>query len=343
MKFSAFLQQLAWAEADRAVHLAADPEIQGITPIEEAVSETLSYIEGDKYAKYLESCQASALILPLDESLQAQATAQKLAWIAVSNPRELLAQAIAVFYQPFRPAPGIHPTAVIHPTATLGQNVSIGAHCVVQEQCTIGDDVCLHPNVVIYPGASIGAGSVLHANCVIHERSQIGGDCVVHCGAVIGSEGFGFVTTPKGLFKMLQSGHVILEDAVEVGCNTTIDRPALGVTRIGQGTKIDNLVQIAHGCKVGQSCAFSAQVGMAGGVKVGNGVIMAGQAGIVNQVLIGDGAIATAKAGVHSNVAPGEIVTGVPAIPHKAFLKSAALFKRLPEMSRALKKLQKQK
>jgi UDP-3-O-[3-hydroxymyristoyl] glucosamine N-acyltransferase len=341
MKFSDFIQQLITAQTEFETYLADNPDLQGITAIEEAHPYTLSYIEGEKFAHLIPTTLASALILPLDQTLQTQATDRNLAWVAVAQPRQLLAQAIALFYQPYRPTPGIHPTAVIDPTVTIGQAVAIGAHCVIQANVTVADGVCLHPNVVVYPGATLGADSVLHANCVIHERTRIGAGCVIHCGAVIGSEGFGFVPTDRGLLKMEQSGYVILEDAVEVGCNATIDRPALGVTRIGQGTKIDNLVQIAHGCQIGQHCAIAAQVGLAGAVKVGNGVLLAGQVGVVDHVTIGEGAIATAKAGIHTTVAPGEIISGIPGIPHKVFLKSAALFRRLPEMSRTLKQLQK--
>jgi len=192
---------------------------------------------------------------------------------------------------------------------------------------------------VIYPGVKIGDRTVLHANCSIHERAIIGVDCVIHCGAVIGSEGFGFVPTPTGWFKMEQSGYTILEDRVEVGCNTTIDRPAVGETRIGRDTKLDNLVHIGHGCQVGKNTAIAAQVGMAGGVKVGNNVLLAGQVGIANQAKIGDGAIATAKAGIHNDIPNGAIVTGVPAIPHKVFLKAAAIYSRLPELYQSIRQL----
>jgi UDP-3-O-[3-hydroxymyristoyl] glucosamine N-acyltransferase len=165
---------------------------------------------------------------------------------------------------------------------------------------------------------------------------------VIHSGAVIGAEGFGFVPTSTGWFKMEQSGCTVLEDGVEVGCNSTIDRPAVGETRVARNTKIDNLVQIGHGCQVGQNCALAAQVGMAGGVKVGNRVILAGQVGIANQAKIGDGAIATAKAGIHNDVEPGAIVSGIPAVPHKLFLKASAVYNRLPEMYQTLKQLQRQ-
>ena len=342
MKFSKIVEKLSDTAQSNSlsVNKDLDPEITGIAPVDEASISTLSYIEGVKFAAMLGKTAASALILPLDEALQAQATERGIAWIGASEPRLLFAKAIALFYKPFPPAPEIHPTAVIHPSAEVGKDVYIGPHVVIQAGVKIGDEVCIHPNVVIYPEVQIGDGTVLHANCTIHERTRIGADCVIHSGAVIGSEGFGFVPTPTGWFKMEQSGCTVLEDGVEVGCNTTIDRPAVGETRVARNTKIDNLVQIGHGCQIGQNCALAAQVGMAGGVKVGNRVILAGQVGIANQAKIGDGAIASAKAGIHNDVEPGAIVSGSPAVPHKLFLKASAIYNRLPEMYQTLKQLQ---
>jgi UDP-3-O-[3-hydroxymyristoyl] glucosamine N-acyltransferase len=164
---------------------------------------------------------------------------------------------------------------------------------------------------------------------------------VIHSGAVIGAEGFGFVPTRQGWFKLEQSGYVILENGVEVGCNSAIDRPAMGVTRIGRNTKIDNLVHIAHNCQIGENCAFAAQVGLAGGVKVGNAVILAGQVGVANQSQIGDGAIASAQTGIHGDVAAKEVVSGSPAVSNKLYLKVSAIYKRLPEMYQTFKQLQK--
>ncbi len=341
MKFSEIVQKLDLAIANSLTsHPDIDPDISGVAPIDIAEYGTISYIEGGKFASMVGKTSASALILPKDEALQAQASERGIAWVVGSDPRLLFASAIALFYQPFHPTPEIHPTAVIHPTAEIGNDVYIGAHVVIQAGVKIGSFVCIHPNVVIYPDVQIGDRTILHANCTIHERTQIGSGCVIHSGAVIGAEGFGFVPTPQGWFKMEQSGYTLLEDGVEVGCNSTIDRPAVGDTRVGRNTKIDNLVHIGHGCQIGQNCALAGQVGMAGGVKVGNQVLLAGQVGIANQAHIGDGAIATAKAGIHSDIEPGAIVTGVPAIPHKVFVKAAAIYSRLPEMYQTLRKLQ---
>lgn len=341
MKFSEVVEKLTLTTGRTLVASEGlDPELIGLDSIEAAKAGTLSYIEGPKFAAYVAKTEASALILPADEILQAQAKERGIAWIASSDPRLLFAQVINLFYQPFQPASEIHPTAVIHPSVEIGEEVYIGPHVVIQAGVKIGRNVCIYPNVVIYPQAEIGEKTVLHANCVIHERARLGANCVIHSGAAIGSEGFGFVPTPTGWFKMEQSGCTVLEEGVEVGCNSTIDRPAVGETRIGKYTKIDNLVHVGHGCQVGQNCAFAAQVGMAGGVKIGNQVLLAGQAGIANQAKIGDGAIATAKAGIHSDVPAGAVVTGIPAIPHKVFLKAAAIYNRLPEMYQSLRQLQ---
>jgi UDP-3-O-[3-hydroxymyristoyl] glucosamine N-acyltransferase len=341
MKFSEILQKLGDAATYNNLSGDNDVEITGVAALDEAVAGELSYIEGSKFASFVDKTHASALILPKDEALQAQAQERGIVWIATSQPRLLFAKAIALFYQPWRPLAEIHPTAVIHPTAKIGNNVYIGAHVVIQEKVEIGDEVCIHPNVVIYPDAKIGDRTTLHANCTIHERSRIGADCVIHSGAVIGDEGFGFVPTQNGWVKMEQSGYTVLEDNVEIGCNSAVDRPAVGETRIGCDSKIDNLVQIGHGCQIGAGCALAGQVGMAGGVKLGKGVILAGQVGVANQVKIGDRAIASAQTGIHSDIAPGEVVCGSPAIPHKNYLKVSAIINRLPEIYQSVKKLNK--
>ncbi|WP_353931692.1 UDP-3-O-(3-hydroxymyristoyl)glucosamine N-acyltransferase [Okeanomitos corallinicola TIOX110] len=344
MKFTEILSQLGDLINNHSLttNPELNPEITGVAAIDEAKNGNLSYVEGAKFASFINSTDASALILPLDEKLQTQATEKGIAWLATPEPRLLFAQAIALFYRPYQPTADIHSSAVIHPTAKIGENVYIGAHVVISQNVEIGDGVIIHPNVVIYPDVKIGDRTTLHANCSIHERTQIGAECVIHSGAVIGAEGFGFVPTRTGWVKMEQSGYTVLEDRVEIGCNSAVDRPAVGETRIGKDTKIDNLVQIGHGCQIGSGCAVAGQAGMAGGVKVGNRVILAGQSGIANQVTIGDGAIASAQAGIHSNVAPGEIVSGTPALPHKLYLKVCAVYSRLPDMYQSLKELKRQ-
>lgn len=342
MKFS----EIVAALGDQVVASSLDDGskdivIHSLAALEQANADQMSYVEGHKFASLIATTQAGALVLPSDKALQEQAIARQIAWVSVKNPRMIFAKAIALFYQPYQLPTGTHPSAVIDPDAQIGKEVAIGANAVISSGVQIGDRVCIHPNVVIYPDAVIGAGTTLHANCTIHERTQIGSDCVIHSGAAIGSEGFGFVPTATGWEKMHQSGITVLEDRVEIGCNSAVDRPAVGETRVGPDTKIDNMVHIAHGCTIGKGVAMAAQVGMAGGVTIGNRVILAGQVGIANQAAIGDGAIASAKAGIHNNVPAGETVSGVPAIPHRLYLRASAVFKKLPEMSKTLKAVNK--
>ncbi|MEM9539455.1 MAG: UDP-3-O-(3-hydroxymyristoyl)glucosamine N-acyltransferase [Cyanobacteria bacterium P01_E01_bin.42] len=346
MKFSEIVEKFA-IELVRGTSLTAhpdfNPQVAGLASLESATENNLSYCEGGKYAAMVEETAAIALILPVDEELQTLASDRGIAWVSTPHPRLLFAEAIALFYQPYQPAPHIHPTAAIAPGVSLGKDVAIGAHAVIGENVKIGDGACIFPNVTVYPGVEIGDRTVLHGNCIIEERTKIGADCVIHSGAVIGCEGFGFVPSDRGWVKMHQSGIVVLDDGVEVGANTTIDRPPVGETRIGYNTKIDNLVQIGHGCKIGSNSALSSQVGLSGQVIVGNGVLLAGQVGVANQVKIGDGAIATAKSGLHKDVEPKQIVSGYPAIPNKLWLKISAVYNRLPEIYKFVRKGMKSK
>lgn len=337
MKFQELVSQIS--DGNCLTHLGDNPEITGVTPIDAAQPHTLSYVEGEAFATFLEHTQACAVILPENKTIQNQATQRGLAWVASSQPRLMFARAIAIFYQPYQPQLGVHSTATISSEAQLGQQVYVGANAVILGDTNIGDNVCIYPNVVIYPGAQIGNSTVLHANCTIHERTQIGENCTIHSNSVIGAEGFGFVRTETGWWKMEQSGYVVLEDGVEVGAGSTIDRPAVGETRVGKNTKIDNLVQIGHSCQVGAHCILVSQVGLAGGVKVGNGVTLAGQVGVANRVKIGDGAIASAKTGIHQNIAPHQVVSGYPAIENQLWLKASAIYKRLPELYQTLRKI----
>jgi UDP-3-O-[3-hydroxymyristoyl] glucosamine N-acyltransferase len=343
MKFSEIVENLDNLISSHSLGANPDlnPDVTGIEDIEKANNSHISYIEGLKFAPFIAKTSACALILPSDENLQTEASARGIAWVSGKETRLLFAKAIALFYKPYQPKPGIHNSAVIDPTAKIGRDVYIGAHVIIEAGVEIGDGVCVYPNVVIYPEVKIGLNTIIHGNCTIHERTIIGNNCVLFSGAVIGAEGFGYVPVPEGWYKMEQSGLTVLEDNVVVGCNSTIDRPAVGETRIGRHTIIDNLVQIGHGCRTDFGCALAGQSGMAGGVKLGKRVILAGQSGIANQALIGDGAVLSAKSGVHSDIPPGEIYSGYPAVPHKTYLKSSSIYARLPEIYQTIKELKK--
>ncbi|WP_204137816.1 UDP-3-O-(3-hydroxymyristoyl)glucosamine N-acyltransferase [Halomicronema sp. CCY15110] len=344
MKFSDIVQRLGLTAENSSLKTfpECDPEITAVTPVQTGTVGTIGYIEGQKFQAYVATTQVSALILPEDQDLQTRASDRGLAWVSMAEPRWGFAQALALFYQPYRPRPGIHPTAVIDQSGQLGKDVTIDANVVIHPGVVIGDGVCIHANVVIYPETVIGDRTVLYANCVIHEHTHIGADCVVHSGAVIGSEGFGFILQEGRWIKIPQSGRTILEAEVEVGCNTTIDRPSVGETRIQANTKLDNLVHIAHNCQIGPSCVMAAQVGLAGQVETQDHVILGGQVGAANQTHIGANVQAGAKAGLHGHIAPGSIVMGNPASPYRTFLKSSAIYNRLPQMQRTLKELQQQ-
>ena len=344
MRFSKLLAALDSLQPEGARWLADDPPLDGAAALDNARQGQLGFLEqNNAMAAALAHCDASAVLLPAgEESLHQLARQRGIAWAASADPRLSFAEALDCLYPRQRPTPGRHPQAVVAPDARVADSASLAAGVVVGARCRVGEEVVLHPGVVLYDDVWIGQGCELHGNVVVHSHSRLGRNCVVQANAVIGGEGFGFVPTGRGWRKMPQTGRVVLEDGVEVGCCSTVDRPAVGETRLGAGTKIDNLVQIGHGVVTGKGCAFAAQVGIAGGAVVGRGVILAGQVGVANRVRIGDGVVASSKAGVHADVAPGEVVSGFPVIPNRLWLRASALFARLPELSRSLKRLQQQ-
>jgi UDP-3-O-[3-hydroxymyristoyl] glucosamine N-acyltransferase len=344
MRFSRLLTQLSEVGEASARDLAGDPDLDGAQALDRACAGQLSFLEpGSAMAASLAASQAAAVLMPATgddaEALQRQATDQGIAWVALKDPRLGFAEALDVLLPRRRESPGVHPTAVVAASAHLGEDVHLGPHAVVGAGCTIGAGCILHPAAVLYEDVHLGEDCEIHAGAVLHPGSHLGRACVVHSQAVIGSEGFGFVPTANGWRKMPQTGRVVLEEGVEVGCGSTIDRPSVGETRIGAGTKIDNLVHIGHGVVTGRNCALAAQVGIAGGAILGDGVILAGQVGVANKATIGDRAIASSKSGIHGAVAAGEVVSGYPAIPNRLWLRCSAAFSKLPEMARTLRQL----
>jgi UDP-3-O-[3-hydroxymyristoyl] glucosamine N-acyltransferase len=343
MRFSQLLSQLPAAGASSPRDLAGDPEIEGAESLERAGAGQLSFLEpGHATAVALDTTAAGAVLLFPDPDLQARASARGLAWASVPNPRLAFAEALEALFPRRRPAPGVHDSAVVSAEARVAPDVHVGAHGVIGPGCEVAEGCVLHPGVVLLEDVHLGRFCEIHANAVLHPGARLGEGCVVHSGAVIGSEGFGFVPTPSGWRKMPQTGRVVLEDGVEVGCGSMIDRPAVGETRVGAGTKIDNLVHVGHGVTIGRGCALAAQVGLAGGARLGNGVILAGQVGVANRATLGDGAIASSKSGIHGDVAAGEVVSGYPAIPNRLWLRCSAAFNKLPEMARSLRQLKAQ-
>ncbi len=329
-----------------AQHLAADPEITGAAALDQASTGELSFLEpGNALMGAIAASGASAVLIPAQGeeaiALQEQLSSRGIAWVALADPRLGFAEALDTLYPKAPRPPGIHPSAVVDPDAQVGHGVHIGAQVVIGADVVIGDGCTLHPGVVVYENVRLDAGCEIHAGAVLHPGSRLGRGCVVHSNAVIASEGFGFVPTASGWRKMPQTGLVVLEDGVEVGCGSTIDRPSVGETRIGAGTKIDNLVHIGHGVTTGQGCALAAQVGIAGGARLGNGVILAGQVGLANKAVMGDRSIASSKSGIHGEVAAGEVVSGYPAIPNRLWLRCSGAFNKLPELAKSLRQLEK--
>jgi UDP-3-O-[3-hydroxymyristoyl] glucosamine N-acyltransferase len=312
-------------------------EITAVAPLTTAQPGDLTFVGDAKYLPLLEQTAASAVIL----DRQSRAPAH-VASLRTDQPRLLFAKAIELFYQPYSPPIGIHPTAVIAADVQLGNQVSIGPHVVLMEGVQVGDHTHIHANVTIYPQVKIGQDCTLYANCVIHERSVIGNHCLIHSGAVIGDDGFGHVPQPDGRwYRMQQSGCVVLEDDVDIGSNTTLDRPAVGETRIGQGTKIDNLVQIGHGVLTGRHCVIVSQVGLAGGTELGNHVVLGGQVGVAGHLKIGDGAMVAAGTGVTGDIPAGETIAGFPHQPSAEWRRTVAVQRNLPELAKTVRRLEK--
>ncbi|MEB3260442.1 MAG: UDP-3-O-(3-hydroxymyristoyl)glucosamine N-acyltransferase [Cyanobacteriota bacterium] len=340
MRFSQLLGHLPSVAEATPRNLDPDPEILGAESLERAGAGQLSFLEpGHAPAAILEATAAAAVLLFPDAALQELASRRGLAWVAVAHPRLAFAEALDALYPRRLPPPGVHPTAVVSDRAQLAAGVHVGAHAVIGPDCVVAEACVLHPGVVLVEQVQLGRGCEIHPNAVLHPGCRLGDGCVVHSGAVIGSEGFGFVPTAAGWRKMPQTGQVILEAGVEVGCGSMIDRPAVGETRVGAGTKIDNLVHVGHGVIIGRGCALAAQVGIAGGARLGDGVILAGQVGVANKATLGDGAIASSKSGIHGDVPAGEVVSGYPAIPNRLWLRCSAAFSKLPEMARTLRQL----
>ena len=239
---------------------------------------------------------------------------------------------IELFYQAPVYAPGVHPTAAVASTARLGARAHVGAYAVIGEGVVVGDDAVIHPHVVLYPGVLVGHRFVAHAHAVVREHCRLGDGVVLQNGAIVGADGFGFARTAEGWRKIVQSGPAVLEDEVEIQANACIDRASIGETRVRRGAKVDNLVQVGHGSVVGEDTLLCAQVGLAGSTEVGRNVILAGQVGVAGHCVIGDGVVATAQSGIPNDVAAGKMVSGYPAMDNRQWLRSVALFNRLPEL-----------
>jgi UDP-3-O-[3-hydroxymyristoyl] glucosamine N-acyltransferase len=308
-------------------------EIVGVEGIETAGPGQLTFVANPKYTPFARTTKAAAVLVT--EDFEAISTAT----LRTPNPYLAFARAIDFFHPAPVYPPGIHSTAVIDPSATIGAGVHLGAYAVIGAGVTIGQGSVILPHVVVYPNAVIGKDCLLHANAVVREGCNLGDGVVLQNGAVVGSDGFGFAKEDGGRWhKIPQSGAVILGDRVEIQANSCIDRASIGNTEIASGTKVDNLVQVGHGSKVGDNTLLCAQVGLAGSSGVGKNVVLAGQVGVVGHSFIGDGVVVTAQSGVPGDVAPGSVISGSPAFEHRAWMRSIAAFRRLPDVVKKVNK-----
>lgn len=311
-------------------------EIQGVSSLEMAKEGELVFLAHRKYRALLEQSKASAAIIPVEERYD------RIPVIKSENPHLDFIKAVELFYRPYRPMPGIHASALVSPSAKIGKDVSIGAFALIGDGAEVGAKTVIFPFVAIYPRVKIGRETVIHSHVSIREDVQIGNRVIIHNGAVIGSDGFGYLQDKdRSHIKIPQVGRVIIEDDVEVGANTAIDRATLGETIIKKGTKIDNLVQIAHNVEIGQNSILAGQVGIAGSTKIGKNVIMGGQVGVRDHIKIEDNVIVAGKGGVAKDIPANSIVAGIPHMDIKDWLRISALLPKLYDLSKDIKRLKK--
>lgn len=322
---------------------AGDAEISSVAGIEHAAPGQLTFLANRRYFPLLKTTRASAVLLEPNVAIAREPGLPPLAALRTPNPYFAFACAIELFYQPPAYAPGVHPTAIVAPTAKIGPRAHIGPYCFVDSDAQVGDDAVLHSFVTIYRGARIGNRFFAHAHAVVREYCQIGDNVILQNGVVIGGDGLGFAKQKDGSwYKMAQSGPAVLEDDVEVQANACVDRATVGETRIGRGTKIDDLVLVGHASQVGANTMLCGQVGLAGSTKVGANCILAGQVGTAGHLSVGDGSVVTAQSGIPSDVPPKSFYSGYPANDNRQWLKNVAALNRLPDLQKRVRELEAQ-
>jgi UDP-3-O-[3-hydroxymyristoyl] glucosamine N-acyltransferase len=311
-------------------------EITRVIGIDEAESGDVTFVSNSKYAAKARTTKAGAVIVAMDFPDIEAATLRS------TNPYLTFARAVELFYQAPVPLQTIDTKAKIAPSAKIGESASIAPFVVIEEDVEIGKNCTLFPFVHISRGARIGDNFKAYAHVSVREFCRIGNNVILQDGAKVGTDGFGYAKKDDGsYYKIVQSGLVVIEDDVEVGANATIDRATIGETRIRRGAKIDNLVQVGHASDVGENTLLCAQVGLAGSSKIGRSVILTGQVGVAGHLEIGDRVVATAQTGIPNSIEADKVVSGYPAIDNKLWLKSSAVFKRLPELLKRIEALEK--
>jgi UDP-3-O-[3-hydroxymyristoyl] glucosamine N-acyltransferase len=330
------ISELAERTGARVEGVTGEIEIEGAAGLDQASEGHVTFLANPRYTPRVNTTRASAIYLSEDAK-----TDREIAILRVKDPYLAYTRALRIFNPEADIEPFIHASAVIDPSARIAKRVAIGACVVIGRNVFVGDEVRIHPNVTIYDDVTIGRNSVIHSGVAIRERTVIGERVVIHNNSVIGCDGFGYAKDEeKHWLKIPQAGRVVIEDDVEIGAATTIDRASVGESRIGRGSKLDNLVQIGHSCTIGEDTLLCAQVGLAGSSHIGNRVILAGQAGVAGHLTIGDDVVLTAKSATSHDVPAGKVISGIPAFDNKDWLRSTAAFRRLGEIHRSVRDLE---
>jgi UDP-3-O-[3-hydroxymyristoyl] glucosamine N-acyltransferase len=311
-------------------------EIAGVAGMEHAGPGQLTFLANPKYAPKVKHTEASAILVGQE------IPGVKIAFLISQNPYLDFARALAIFYQPPRPAPGIHPLAHVAASAVVGENCSIGPFAAVGERVRLGRNAVLHPHVVLYEGAEIGDDFLAHSHATVREFCRIGNRVILQNGVVVGGDGYGFAKRADGTHcKIVQSGVTVIEDDVEIQSLTSVDRATVGETRVKRGAKIDSLVQVGHACVVGEDNIICAQTGLAGSTVLERNVLLAGQVGASGHLTVHEGAIVYAQSGIGGDVEAGARISGSPAFPANEWLRSVTAFPKLPELLKTVRELKK--
>ena len=336
MEFSAkqiaeYIQGVIVGDENATVHT--------FSKIEEGIPGALTFLANPKYTHYIYETKASIVLVNKDFIPEGEITATL---IKVDNAYESLAKLMTLYEMSKPKKTGIDPLASVAANARIGENVYIGPFACIEEGAVIGDNAYIHPHVTVGCNAKVGNGTILYPHVTVYHDCRIGNQCIIHAGAVIGADGFGFAPSAKGYEKIPQIGITIIEDQVEIGANTCVDRATMGATIVHKGTKLDNLIQIAHNVEVGSHTVMASQVGIAGSAKIGEWCMFGGQVGVAGHIQIGDHVNVGAQSGIPGNTKSGSSLMGYPAIEPKQFARSSAVFKKLPEMYSELGRLQKE-